>query len=174
MLVSPPTANNKQHDRDLIANSAAEWEALLPAGSSIEVVNAHKVIATVPTDAAADAAAVLAEQDEVHWIEAKEVMFELNKHAASYLQGGTVAVAATPGTHPIWAAGLTGLNQIVGVGDSGLDAEMCYFSDPNGEQLAMYVLFCLIGVFVCVFVCGFVCVSVCVCLCFVFCVCIRV
>ena len=31
----------------------------------------------------------------------------------------------------MWKAGITGKGQVVGVGDSGLDVDSCYFSDPG-------------------------------------------
>ena len=38
---------------------------------------------------------------------------------------------------PLWAAGLTGRGQIIGLGDTGLDLQSCFFSDiaPNGSAL---------------------------------------
>jgi subtilisin family serine protease len=36
----------------------------------------------------------------------------------------------TPQAHAFWDAGLDGRNQIVGMGDSGIDMDSCFFSDP--------------------------------------------
>ena len=35
--------------------------------------------------------------------------------------------------HPLWAAGLRGAGQLVGVGDSGLNLESCFLRDPLGR-----------------------------------------
>lgn len=37
----------------------------------------------------------------------------------------------TPDAHVFWDAGLDGRNQIVGIGDSGIDMHSCFFSDPQ-------------------------------------------
>ncbi len=39
--------------------------------------------------------------------------------------------AGSPGLHPIWEAGIRGEGQIVGIGDSGVDVDSCYFYDPK-------------------------------------------
>ncbi len=38
---------------------------------------------------------------------------------------------SSPSQHPLWAAGLDGTGQLVGLGDSGIDMDSCYFFDPN-------------------------------------------
>lgn len=35
-----------------------------------------------------------------------------------------------PDAHAFWAAGLTGKGQVVGIGDSGIDMQSCFFRDP--------------------------------------------
>lgn len=36
-----------------------------------------------------------------------------------------------PDAHVFWEAGLNGTNQVVGIGDSGIDMHSCFFRDPN-------------------------------------------
>jgi len=43
------------------------------------------------------------------------------------------AVAAAAGIHPLWALGLRGQGQLVGVGDSGLDLDSCWLRDLVGR-----------------------------------------
>ncbi|ABS27729.1 CARDB domain-containing protein [Anaeromyxobacter sp. Fw109-5] len=40
-----------------------------------------------------------------------------------------------PNDTRIWQEGLSGQGQIVGIGDTGLDLDMCYFRDPSGAPI---------------------------------------
>jgi hypothetical protein len=53
----------------------------------------------------------------------------LNYHSRSIQQSGNVGSNAA--SNPYSAAGLLGDGQIIGVADTGLDVNMCYFSGPN-------------------------------------------
>eukprot|EP01025_Chloroclados_australasicus_P006555 TRINITY_DN12102_c1_g1_i6.p1 TRINITY_DN12102_c1_g1~~TRINITY_DN12102_c1_g1_i6.p1 ORF type:complete len:1536 (+),score=207.86 TRINITY_DN12102_c1_g1_i6:163-4770(+) len=68
----------------------------------------------------------------VHWLEALQRMQVLNFFANSIVQGGTVGLTTTH--RPFWEAGLTGAGQTVGVGDTGLDYDSCFFRDPDVLQ----------------------------------------
>jgi hypothetical protein len=78
----------------------------------------------------------LAEQPQAHWLEPRRQMRLHNRVASSITQGimrGEPADDVTSMTmHPYWqpAVGLRGEGQVVGVGDSGLDMDSCYFFDP--------------------------------------------
>jgi hypothetical protein len=61
-----------------------------------------------------------------------------NLAASAVAQGSPAAArlqrfqeAVDPGMHPLWAAGLKGQGQVVGVGDSGVDMDSCFFFDPK-------------------------------------------
>src|SRR5437867_3157959 len=49
---------------------------------------------------------------------------------AGTIQSGTQGSA--PAQTPIWEHGLRGEGQIVGLIDTGVDADACYFGDPRG------------------------------------------
>eukprot|EP00612_Vaucheria_litorea_P001755 CAMPEP_0171455352 /NCGR_PEP_ID=MMETSP0945-20130129/2283_1 /TAXON_ID=109269 /ORGANISM="Vaucheria litorea, Strain CCMP2940" /LENGTH=871 /DNA_ID=CAMNT_0011980579 /DNA_START=73 /DNA_END=2688 /DNA_ORIENTATION=+ len=49
------------------------------------------------------------------------------------VDGGSFSVP-TPEEAPFWAAGLLGQNQVVGIGDSGLDSRHCFFRDENFDE----------------------------------------
>ena len=70
----------------------------------------------------------LAEQPAVHWLAPGAPLSLRNwqgtaiSQSASAAPDAPVALLADHGSHPIWAAGLTGQGQIVGAGDSGIGA----------------------------------------------------
>jgi hypothetical protein len=83
-------------------------------------------------------AAVLAHVPEVLWVEPKPVFHKYNADAAAITQSGsTPAGGGTPvGTKPIHDMGLHGEDEIIGVGDSGLDTGHCFFEDKTGGTAA--------------------------------------
>ena len=68
----------------------------------------------------------LAEQPAVHWLSPRAPLSAHNwqgtaiSQSASAAPDAPVSLLEDHGTHPIWAAGLTGQGQIVGAGDSGI------------------------------------------------------
>lgn len=60
---------------------------------------------------------------EVRWIEEVAEMIEDNANTSGTMQSGT------PGTVPVWDNGLHGEGQIIGVIDSPIDLNHCFFSD---------------------------------------------
>jgi len=80
----------------------------------------------------------LAKQPMVYWL-APRMKHTWDNLAASAVTQGSPLVADVPrpdgagaaGLHPIWEAGLRGEGQIVGIGDSGVDMDSCYFYDPK-------------------------------------------
>jgi len=68
----------------------------------------------------------LSNQPSVHWIELAAVARLHNWQGTAVVQSATAAPGAPTGlsqdqgTHPIWAAGLTGKGQTIGGGDSGM------------------------------------------------------
>ncbi len=80
------------------------------------------------------AVAWLAAQPQVHWLEPRRRM-QLHNRMAGAIVEGAISGAATDDAaalsmHPFWPLGLRGEGQVVGVGDSGLDVDSCYFFDP--------------------------------------------
>ena len=62
----------------------------------------------------------------VHWLERKQKVAFRNKYAQGITQSQVV------GRTPAWDVGLRGEGEIVGIGDTGVDWDSCYFWDPNG------------------------------------------
>jgi hypothetical protein len=61
-----------------------------------------------------------------------------NRDSAAVVQGGVAApgapagaaaAALDPAVHPVWAAGITGEGQVMGMADSGVDVQHCFFAD---------------------------------------------
>ncbi|GLI67662.1 hypothetical protein VaNZ11_011914 [Volvox africanus] len=82
----------------------------------------------------------LAAAPQVSWVAPRMVTRLHNLVAGAIVQtGGMLSAASNPtwlSAHPFWAAGLTGVNQIVGCGDSGLDYGNCFFTDPSVDVSA--------------------------------------
>jgi hypothetical protein len=89
-----------------------------------------RLTAIFPVTAAASGARALSELPEVFLVERIHHVGWLNDRTAGTIQSGVQGrdVAQTP----IWAHGIRGEGQIVGMADTGLDANSCYF---NGETL---------------------------------------
>jgi hypothetical protein len=98
----------------------------------------------------------LSHQASVYWLAPRMATKLHNLITSSSIQGGrpvasakeaTTAAAASGGGGgsgsaeqlPMWAAGLTGQGQIVGLGDSGVDVDSCYFWDPQVRSFARWV-----------------------------------
>eukprot|EP01065_Artemidia_motanka_P017846 TRINITY_DN21250_c0_g1_i1.p1 TRINITY_DN21250_c0_g1~~TRINITY_DN21250_c0_g1_i1.p1 ORF type:complete len:1000 (+),score=208.33 TRINITY_DN21250_c0_g1_i1:58-3000(+) len=120
------------------------WRELLRAraiDASLDVVvpvrrrGAHRTgRVLVRTLSPGRAARVLAAQPAVRWIEPAEqrrVDFQ-NSIATSALQ-----TERGDGSHPLWSAGLRGQGEVVLVGDTGLDYDMCFFRD-EAEKVAFW------------------------------------
>ncbi|WP_242334059.1 MULTISPECIES: CARDB domain-containing protein [unclassified Anaeromyxobacter] len=71
----------------------------------------------------------LARLEEVLWIEEALPVQLLNDTSRWVIQ------SYVPGSTPVFGAGLDGAGQIVGVGDTGLDMDMCFFRDPSGAAV---------------------------------------
>ncbi len=78
--------------------------------------------------AAQEVLAWLAERPEVHWLAPRAASAVHNWQAAAVCQSARAApeapvpLAQDQGTHPLWAAGLTGRGHVIGAGDSGIGA----------------------------------------------------
>ncbi len=73
----------------------------------------------------------IAQLEEVLWIEEALPAQLLNDTSRWVIQ------SYVPGSTPMWDAGLNGEGQIVGVGDTGLDYDACYFRDPSGAPVGL-------------------------------------
>ena len=68
-----------------------------------------------------------------HWLEPAPEVHVRNYNAAALLQHAGSVV----GARRLWTAGVTGIGQLVGMGDSGIDMTSCYFAHtgPNNSTL---------------------------------------
>lgn len=75
----------------------------------------------------------LSNQATVHWLAPRPRLFLQNSVASMIVQDNGVSPQpdfTKPEAHPFWGVGLDGKNQIIGIGDSGIDMGSCYFQDP--------------------------------------------
>lgn len=88
------------------------------------------------TTGCGDAASVLGSisaMSEIDWIEKEPTYVLMNRWGKSLVQSGETS------EFPIFAANLTGYGQIVGVSDTGLDMQSCYFHDDKRPTPYRYV-----------------------------------
>ncbi|KEG13817.1 subtilisin-like serine peptidase [Trypanosoma grayi] len=79
---------------------------------------------------------VVIEQPAVRWMEvAAEYAVPLNDHATALVQQGRQNEKAP--AHPFWDMGIDGTGEIIGMADSGIDYDSCFFNDPK-EEVAIY------------------------------------
>ncbi|KAL0485823.1 ABC transporter-peptidase tagC, partial [Acrasis kona] len=71
----------------------------------------------------------LTSRGHVHWVEVKPPTITNNKYASMLTQS-----YSKPYSHPLWDRGITGANQIIGVGDTGVDYYHCFFYDEQNPQ----------------------------------------
>jgi len=98
-------------------------------GSVLEFkqTGAKRFIVHVRKEDASAVAYELARRSEVFWVEVAAKNELHNLWAKGITQSGAV------GVEPISYRGINGRNQIVTVGDSGLDPNSCFFYDPDHE-----------------------------------------
>jgi len=116
------------HDRAAV-RALAEARGAKVAGDDVAGVFG-RVTAIFPVGAVADGARALADLPEVFLVERIHHVGWLNSRAAGTIQSGVQG--RDMGQTPIWAHGIRGEGQIVGMADTGLDANSCYF---NGDAL---------------------------------------
>jgi len=91
----------------------------------------------VPPELLAEVLELLSLQPGVHWLQPGTRAKLHNWRASSIIQSGKrnpkERLDESFELHPIWAAGIKGEGQIVGVGDSGVDVDSCYFYDPEAS-----------------------------------------
>ncbi|HMJ51559.1 MAG TPA: S8 family serine peptidase [Polyangiaceae bacterium] len=88
-----------------------------------------RITVLFPADKAADAVQVLSQQSEIFFLERIHRVGWLNDKTAGTIQSGTQGHAAAQ--TPIWEHGIRGEGQIVGVIDTGIDANSCYFGGTS-------------------------------------------
>ncbi len=113
------------------AAAAADWGTKLTQrfGKTCTVRRGspHMAIVEVEPQHLQGALDILAAQPSVHWIAPLPRIRLHNHQAASIIQSAQAASPISagdrntdPSLHPLWAAGITGTNQTIGLGDSGI------------------------------------------------------
>ncbi len=130
----------------------------LPAGR-------HRLVAVTAGEAAELAAALEAAGARLRWVERVDGLAELGielaaeawpaVRAALLADAGLVSADAVggarllnaasawrcqsgrPGVTPLFEAGLLGQGQVIGIVDTGIDADHCFFADPEGDPPAL-------------------------------------
>lgn len=113
---------------DAGAAAAAEWGVLLQRHYGATVTRTAQHLATVRVPPLQLPALLdwLTAHPLVHWVEPVMQLHFNNKNASAIMQSGQAAPVGAantnlnPSVRPIWAAGITGANQIIGLGDTGL------------------------------------------------------
>lgn len=100
----------------------------LPGTLSSDPVHAETTTLTTLTVPCAAAEAVLqalSEHSEVEWIEEQGEYVPSNRWGRGLCQSGDAD------SQPIFFANITGQGQVVGISDTGIDMDSCYFHDEN-------------------------------------------
>mmetsp|Transcript_19973 Transcript_19973/g.43497 ORF Transcript_19973/g.43497 Transcript_19973/m.43497 type:complete len:753 (-) Transcript_19973:506-2764(-) len=134
----------QQQQQDLPRAAAEDWRAplealLAPSGTSCTPTltpNSLSLDVLVCAQDAGTALSWLSRQPLSHFVAPRAVLRPSNINAGISMQCGRVeaGVGDDPTNttyHPFWAAGLDGTGQIVGVGDTGLKVDSCFFHDPS-------------------------------------------
>ena len=82
-----------------------------------------KIRLNVASSQVGDFVAFVSHIKSVEWVE-EWFPFELNNHEARWITQSYVEDST-----PLWDVGLDGTGQLVAIGDTGVDADMCYFYD---------------------------------------------
>jgi hypothetical protein len=121
--------------QDFPANSPpVEWDrrvrrSQVPGLELVGTAN-HKSVLQCKSCDAEDALRWITEQPDVFWVEPRpEEHFRIkNAFSRGVSQGGSV------GLTPVWDAGIKGEGQVVGVSDTGIDFDNCFYWDHNTGQ----------------------------------------
>ncbi len=82
----------------------------------------------------------------MHWLVPRAALHLHNWQGTAIVQSGNaapdapVALVADRGTHPIWAAGLTGAGQVIGAGDSGIGERSLHAEGLSATEVVQAVL----------------------------------
>eukprot|EP00010_Vexillifera_abyssalis_P003635 CAMPEP_0201551906 /NCGR_PEP_ID=MMETSP0173_2-20130828/12127_1 /ASSEMBLY_ACC=CAM_ASM_000268 /TAXON_ID=218659 /ORGANISM="Vexillifera sp., Strain DIVA3 564/2" /LENGTH=994 /DNA_ID=CAMNT_0047962271 /DNA_START=128 /DNA_END=3112 /DNA_ORIENTATION=+ len=74
-----------------------------------------------------------AHQSEVHWVEPEGIFEPRNKWTRGVLESGE------PGVEPLTTAGFDGSGEVIGLGDTGIDMDSCFFADSVGTPYGTVV-----------------------------------
>jgi hypothetical protein len=118
------------------ASSVLQWlsTAGLPLLGSGRSADSLRVSTLLPAARAAELSEQLGALEEVLFVERVHHLGLFNDRSAGSVQAGMQGAAAN--LTPIWAKGLHGEGQIVGIIDTGVDADGCWFSSASDKPPA--------------------------------------
>lgn len=64
---------------------------------------------------------------QVVWVSLKPMFHTFNKFETAFQQGTTDGANLA---NPIWDKGIRGQGQVIGIADTGIDMDNCYFNQP--------------------------------------------
>jgi subtilisin family serine protease len=155
VLLTPAVPGLRVHDlataaRRLLGSNASVLRVSSATGTGFEPSARRGKLELLLHTSPCDSLTALSRQPWVQWLEpapsvAARNLFAVEAvlsdawsqcDASSLPSRDGAALGADPALQqrPLWAAGLTGRGQVIGLGDTGLDLQSCFFSDlaPNG------------------------------------------
>jgi len=142
-ILAPAALEAAGHDPDIhhpAEAAAADWAAPLaalsrPGGCAPPdlQVDGRQLSVSACAEHMGVVAGWLAARPAVHWLEPRMATRLHNLLESSITQGVRPSSVSATGqaAHPLWAAGINGAGQVVGIGDSGINMASCYFSDSK-------------------------------------------
>ena len=110
---------------EMAANRTQEGK---PSKQWLRIASPRKLILRLHRQAASETLRFLVQQHETSWIEPRERFFLRNKWSQGIVQSGTAFRT------PIFDRGLRGEGQIIGIADTGIDMNLCFFQDVDVPQ----------------------------------------
>jgi len=89
----------------------------------VRIASPRKIVIRLHRHAASDALQFLSQQHETSWIEPRERFRLRNKWSKGIIQSGQAFHT------PLFDKGITGEGQIIGIADTGIDMNLCFFKD---------------------------------------------
>jgi hypothetical protein len=99
----------------------------LEVSGSVSSAGKQRIGIRSPAGSASAVAKTIAAWDEVYYIERDRGVRLLNNDAVRIIQSGDYLGSVT-----VWQHGIYGAGQVIGVCDTGIDADSCFFRDPSG------------------------------------------
>lgn len=91
----------------------------------VRIASPKKIIIRLHREAAPEALHFLSQQHETSWIEPRERFRLRNKWSKGIIQSGQAFHT------PLFDKGLTGAGQVIGIADTGIDMNLCFFKDSS-------------------------------------------
>ena len=124
-----------QHNRNLLIHTMNQLHHMVaPLGNTVALQQStdHTIIATIPAALSHSIhyiLTILANLTSIEYIELKSIFHTQNIHAVTQVQSGYSTGLYNDAV--LYQNNLTGANQLISVGDTGLAYNMCYFRDTQ-------------------------------------------